>query len=53
MGVNQRCYLIGNLIEGLLFHLTVNCSVMIQLTELNHSSWMFGNSVAEAFSLDI
>jgi hypothetical protein len=26
---------------------------MIQLEELNHSSWMFGDSVVEVFSLDI
>jgi len=31
----------------------VSCSVTIQLTELNHGSWMFGDLVAEAFSLEI
>jgi hypothetical protein len=53
VGVIQRCWLIGNLIEGLFFHLMVNCSVMIQLAELNHSSSTFGDSVAEEFSLEI
>jgi hypothetical protein len=38
------------MIEGLLFHFMVNCSVMIQLAELNHGSWTFGDSVVEAFS---
>jgi hypothetical protein len=45
----QRCWLIGNLIEGLLFHLTGNRSVTIQLAEPNHGSWTVGDSVAEAF----
>jgi hypothetical protein len=45
----QRCWLIGNLIEGLLFHLIGNRSVTIQLAEPNHGSWMVGDSVAEAF----
>jgi hypothetical protein len=46
----QRCWLIGNLIEGLLFHFTGNRSVTIQLAELNHDYWMVGDSVADAFS---
>jgi hypothetical protein len=31
----------------------VNCSVTIQLVELNHSSWTFGDFVDEVFSLEI
>jgi hypothetical protein len=27
----------------------INCSVTIQLAELNHDSWTVGDSVAEAF----
>jgi hypothetical protein len=50
MDLIQRCWLIGNLIEGLLFHLTGNRSVMIQLDKLNHDSWTVGDSVADAFS---
>jgi hypothetical protein len=46
----QRCWILGNLIEGLLFLFTINSSVMIQLAELNHGSWMVGVSVADAFS---
>ena len=46
----QQCWLIGKLIEGLLFHLAGNRLVMIQLAELNHDSWMVGDSVADAFS---
>jgi hypothetical protein len=38
----------SNMIGGLLFHLTANCSVMIQLAEPNHGSWTVGVSVAEA-----
>jgi hypothetical protein len=48
--VIQRCWILGNLIEGLLFLFTVNRSVTIQLAELNHDSWMVGDSVADAFS---
>ena len=47
--VIQWCWILGNLIEGLLFLFTVNRSVMIQLAELNHDSLMVGNSVAETF----
>jgi hypothetical protein len=36
-----------NMIGGLLFHFTVNCSVTIQLAEPNHGSWTVGDSVAE------
>ena len=49
MDLIQWCWLIGNLIEGLLFHLTGNRSVTIQLAEPNHGSWMVGDSVVEAF----
>jgi hypothetical protein len=45
----QWCWLLGNLIEGLLFHLTGNRSVTIQLVEPSHVSWTVGDSVAEAF----
>jgi hypothetical protein len=48
--VIQRCWILGNLIEGLLLLFTVNRSVMIQLAELNHDSWTVGDSVADAFS---
>jgi hypothetical protein len=48
--VIQWCWILGNLIEGLLFLFTVNRSVMIQLAELNHDSWTVGDSVADAFS---
>jgi hypothetical protein len=47
--VIQRCWILGNLIEGLLLLFTVNRSVTIQLAELNHDSWMVGDSVADAF----
>jgi hypothetical protein len=46
--VIQRCWILGNLIEGLLFLFTINCSVTIQLSEPNHGSWTVGVSVAEA-----
>jgi hypothetical protein len=49
----QWFWLFENLIEGLLLIFTVNHSVTIQLAELNHSSWTFGDSVVEAFSLEI
>ena len=48
--VIQQCWILGNLIEGLLFLFTVNRSVTIQLEELNHDSWTVGDSVADAFS---
>jgi hypothetical protein len=48
--VIQRCWILGNLIEGLLLLFTVNRSVTIQLAELNHDSWTVGDSVADAFS---
>jgi hypothetical protein len=48
--VIQQCWILGNLIEGLLFLFTFNRSVTIQLEELNHDSWMVGDSVADAFS---
>jgi hypothetical protein len=48
--VIQRCWMLGNLIEGLLLLFIVNRSVMIQLAELNHDSWTVGDSVADAFS---
>jgi hypothetical protein len=44
----QRCWLFEHLIEGILLIFTINCSVMIQLAEPNHGSWMVGDSVAEA-----
>jgi hypothetical protein len=47
--VIQWCWILGNLIEGLRLFFTINCSVMIQLLEPNHGSWMIGVSVAEAF----
>jgi len=40
--VIQRCWILGNLIEGLLFLFTINCSVTIQLAEPNHGSWTVG-----------
>jgi hypothetical protein len=43
--VIQRCWILGNLIEGILFLFTINQSVMIQLAKLNHESWMVGDSV--------
>jgi len=46
--VIQWCWILGNLIEGLLFLFMINCSVMIQLSELNHGSSTVGVSVAEA-----
>jgi hypothetical protein len=49
----QPCLLIGNLIEGLLLIFTINCSVMFQLEEPNRGSWTFGDSVFDAFSLEI
>jgi hypothetical protein len=48
--VIQRCWILGNLIEGILLLFTVNRLVMIQLTELNHDSWMVGDSVVDVFS---
>jgi hypothetical protein len=48
--VIQRCWILGNLIEGLLFLFTVNRSVTIQLAELNHDLWTVGDSVADVFS---
>jgi hypothetical protein len=50
MLVIQRCWILGNMIEGLLLLFTVNRSVMILLAELNHDSWIVGDSVADAFS---
>ena len=50
MDLIERYWLIGNLIEGLLFHLIGNRSVTIQLTELNHDFWTVGESVADVFS---
>jgi hypothetical protein len=50
MLVILQCWILGNLIEGLLFLFTVNRSVTIQLEELNHDSWTVGDSVADAFS---
>jgi hypothetical protein len=50
MDLIQRCWLIENLIEGLLFHLTSNRSVTIQLAELNRDSWTVGDSIDDAFS---
>jgi hypothetical protein len=46
--VIQRCWILGNLIEGLLLLFMINCSVTIQLAEPNHGSWTVGVSVAEA-----
>jgi hypothetical protein len=48
--VIQRCWILGNMIKGLLFLFTVNRSVTIQLAELNHDSWTVGDSVVDAFS---
>jgi hypothetical protein len=48
--VIQWCWILGNLIEGLMFLFTVNRSVTIQLEELNHDSWAVGDSVVDAFS---
>jgi hypothetical protein len=48
--VIQWCWILGNLIEGLLFLFTVNRSVTIQLAELNHDSWKVGDSVVDVFS---
>jgi hypothetical protein len=45
----QWCWLFEHLIEGLLLIFMINCSVTIQLAELNHGSWTVGDSVAEAF----
>jgi hypothetical protein len=46
--VIQRCWILGNLIEGILFLFIINCSVTIQLVELNHVSWMVEVLVVEA-----
>jgi hypothetical protein len=46
MLVIQWCWILGNLIEGLLLLFTVT----IQLAELNHDSWMVGDLVLDAFS---
>jgi hypothetical protein len=48
--VIQRCWILGNLIEGLLLLFTVNRSVTIQLAKLNHDSWTVGDLVTNAFS---
>ena len=47
--VIQRCWILGNLIEGLLLLFMINCSIMIQLAKPNHGFWMVGDLVAEAF----
>jgi hypothetical protein len=46
--VIQRCWILGNLIEGLLVLFMINCSVTIQLAKLNHGSWTVGVSVDKA-----
>ena len=46
--VIQWCWILGNLIEGLLFLFTINCSVTIQLVEPNHGSWTVHILVVEA-----
>jgi hypothetical protein len=48
--VIQWCWILGNMIEGLLLLFIVNRSVMIQLVELNHDSWTVGDSVTDVFS---
>jgi hypothetical protein len=48
--VIEQCWILENLIEGILFLFIVNRSVTIQLEELNHDSWTVSNSVADAFS---
>jgi hypothetical protein len=45
--VIQRCWILGNMIEGILLFFMINCSIMIQLAEPNHGSWMVGVSVAK------
>jgi hypothetical protein len=47
MLVIQRCWILGNLIEGLLLIFMINCSVTIQLAKPNHGYLMVGVSVAE------
>jgi hypothetical protein len=46
--VIQWCWIVGNLIKGLLLLLMINCSVTIQLAEPNHGSWTAGVLVAES-----
>ena len=46
--VIQWCWILRNLIEGLLLLFMINCSIVIQLSEPNHGSWTIGVSVAEA-----
>jgi hypothetical protein len=46
--VIQWCWILANLIKGLLFLFMINYSVKIQLAELNHGSWTVGVLVAEA-----
>jgi len=48
--VIQWCWILGNLIEGILFLFTVNRSVTIQSAKLNHDSWTVGDSFVDAFS---
>jgi hypothetical protein len=46
--VIQWCWILGNLIKGLLLLIMINCSIMIQLAKPNHGSWMVGVLVAES-----
>ena len=48
MDLIQWCWLFENLIKGIMLIFTINFSVMIQLAEPNHGSWMVGVLVAEA-----
>ena len=48
--VIQWCWILGNLIKGLLFLFTVNQSVTIRLAKMNHDSWTVGDLVADVFS---